>query len=70
MRTKGFSAKVLLKEQAKTGYNSVNQDTNRFDVTASHINVCTSASSKMKQAKINGVQEVGSSNLPAPIFQF
>ncbi len=60
------SAKVLLKKQAKAGYNSVNHDQNRFDATASQINGYASASNKVKQAEHNGVQEIGC-NLPAPI---
>ena len=63
---KKLSAKVLLKEQAKTRYNSVNQDANRVGGTASRIDDYASASNKMKQAKIDGVQEVPSSNLGAP----
>ena len=60
---------MLLKEQAKSGYNSVNHDPNHLDVTASQINACASASVEVKQADQNGVQEVGSSNLPAPTIK-
>ena len=48
----------------------MNEDQNRFGVTASQINDYVPAANKTKTAEINGVQEVPSSNLGAPTILF
>ena len=60
-------AKVLLKEQAGTAYNGVHQRLYGLDVTVTRIDGCSLRSTRVKAKRSNGVQEVPSSNLGAPI---